>query len=334
MIAELDHMATQPLTTDFDRLTPEAWLTRLRGGDRLSLGRALTLIESDRDDHRERAAALIEHIFPLSGMGRRLAVTGTPGVGKSTLIDRLGLQLIGQGRRVAVLAVDPSMAQSGGLMADKTRMKGLARDSAAFIRPSASRGMLNGVAYGSREAMLLCEIAGYDRVILETVGTGQAQTDAADMVDCCILLLAPDSGDEWQAMKKGILDYADLIVVNKADRDASAAAETATMFRGAGHLPKPIAGSAEPAVMTISAQTGDGVEALTSRINSLLDDSAALIEQRRHAQRQRWVWELIEGILRDRVRRDSALKSRLEGFTEAMMAGRMTPHQVARELLD
>ena len=228
------------------------------------LSRAITLIESKRADHRRTAAALTQALLKVTGNAVRVGITGAPGVGKSTMIDALGSLLTGQGHKVAVLAVDPSSRRTGGsILADKTRMARLANDANAFIRPSPSSGTLGGVAAKTRETMLLCEAAGYDVVLVETVGVGQSEIAVADMTDFFLVLALPGAGDELQALKKGVVELADMIAVNKADGDNLPRAKLAAAEYGAAlHILSPHSPNWSPPVITCSALKGDGIEAL------------------------------------------------------------------------
>src|ERR1700728_2824537 len=256
-------MATLAPTHDVVRLA-EA----IRAGDRTMLSRAITLVESKRADHRRAAAALTQELLPSTGKAVRVGITGAPGVGKSTLIDALGSTLTRDGRKVAVLAVDPSSRRTGGsILADKTRMARLANDANAFIRPSPSSGTLGGVAAKTRETMLLCEAAGYDVVLVETVGVGQSEIAVADMTDFFLVLALPGAGDELQALKKGVVELADMIAVNKADgENLSRAKLAASQYGAALHILSPRSPTWSPPVVTCSALTGDGIEALWEHI--------------------------------------------------------------------
>ena len=236
----------------------------IRAGSRATLARAITLIESKRADHRRTAHWLVQELLPLTGKAVRLGITGAPGAGKSTTIDALGTYLTGRGHRVAVLAVDPSSSRTGGsILGDKTRMARLAIDDNAFIRPSPSSGTLGGVAAKTRETMLLCEAAGYDVLIVETVGVGQSETAVADMTDFFLVLMVAGAGDELQGIKKGIVELADMIAVNKADGDNIARAKAAAgEYKSALHILAPRTPTWTPPVATFSALTGDGIEAL------------------------------------------------------------------------
>src|ERR1700689_4507312 len=256
-------MASPSPASDVERLAQG-----IRSGDRTVLSRAITLIESKRADHRATAAALTQALVQSTGNAVRVGITGSPGVGKSTTIDSLGSMLPRQGHKVAVLAVDPSSRRTGGsILADKTRMARLAIDPAAFIRPSPSSGTLGGVAAKTRETMLLCEAAGYDVVLVETVGVGQSEIAVADMTDFFLVLMLPGAGDEWQGLKKGVVELADMIAVNKADGDNILRAKAAAAeYRAALHILSPRSPSWSPPVVTYSALTGDGVAALWDHI--------------------------------------------------------------------
>ena len=249
-------------------LKPPDLAAGIRAGDRAMLARAITLIESKRADHRKAAHRLVQDLLPLTGQAVRLGITGAPGVGKSTTIDALGSTLTAQGHKVAVLAVDPSSTRTGGsILGDKTRMARLASDPHAFVRPSPSSGTLGGVAAKTRETMLLCEAAGYDVVRVETVGIGQSETAVADMTDFFLVLMLPGAGDELQGLKKGIVELADMVAVNKADGDNIARAKLAAAeYRAALNILNPQSATWSPPVITYSALTGDGIRELWSRV--------------------------------------------------------------------
>ena len=247
-------------------MTPalETLAPRVLAGDRRALARAITLIESRRPDHQERAEALLARLLPHTGQAIRLGISGTPGAGKSTFIEALGRHVIAQGHKIAVLAVDPSSQRSGGsILGDKTRMQALAQAQEAFIRPSPAGGTLGGVARRTREAALACEAAGHGVIVIETVGVGQSETAVADMVDCFALLLAPGGGDELQGIKRGNVELADLLLINKADGDLLAAAERARAdYQAALHLLRPASAAWTPEVMTCSALHEEGIAAV------------------------------------------------------------------------
>ena len=302
---------------------------RVRSGDRTVLSRAITLIESKRADHRRAAAALTQELLPFTGKAVRVGITGAPGVGKSTLIDALGSLLTGQGRKVAVLAVDPSSRRTGGsILADKTRMARLANDDNAFIRPSPASGTLGGVAVRTRETMLLCEAAGYDVVLVETVGVGQSELAVADMTDFFLVMALPGAGDELQALKKGVVELADMIVINKADGDNLARAKVAAAeYTAALHILSPSSPNWSPPVVTCSALKQDGIEDLWSRI---LDHRQRLtasgeLKSRRGEQQVKWMWTMLEERLFAPLRSDRAVKTALSRIEADVVAGVTAP---------
>ncbi|MBO0709147.1 MAG: methylmalonyl Co-A mutase-associated GTPase MeaB, partial [Candidatus Dormibacteraeota bacterium] len=267
---------------------------RVRAGDRAALGRAITLVESTRDDHRAQAAALLGELGEGAASTRRVGITGVPGVGKSTFVDALGTLLLEAGRRVGVLAVDPSSARTGGsILGDKTRMPRLATDERAFVRPSPTGGTLGGVARATRETMALLEAAGHDVVLVETVGIGQAEIEVANMVDTFLVLALARSGDELQGIKKGVLELADVIAVNKADQGhEEEAGAAAAELRQAIHLLQGGEGSWTTPVLTCSALEERGLEevwAAVERHRAALQASGEL-DRRRRRQRVRWMW--------------------------------------------
>jgi LAO/AO transport system kinase len=308
----------------------------LRAGDRAQLARAITLIESRRADHREAARQLVQTLLPHAGGAMRIGITGTPGVGKSTTIDALGSFLTRQGRKVAVLAVDPSSTRSGGsILADKTRMPRLAADTNAFVRPSPSAGTLGGVAAETREAMLLCEAAGHDVVLVETVGTGQSETAVADMTDFFLVLMLPGAGDELQGLKKGVIELADMLAVNKADGDNIARAKAAAAeYRAALHI---IGAGSElwtPPVMTFSALTGKGITELWAKICEHRErtNAAGALAVRRREQQVKWMWAMLEERMMARLKSDPSLRARLPKLEAAVAEGRTSPAVAVEEL--
>jgi LAO/AO transport system kinase len=301
----------------------------IRAGDRAALARGITLIESRRADHQAQARDLVQALLPATGQAIRVGITGSPGVGKSTTIDALGMFLIGRGRKVAVLAVDPSSARTGGsILGDKTRMTRLSAEDDAFIRPSPSSGTLGGVAAKTREAMLLCEAAGFDVVLVETVGIGQSETAVCDMTDFFLALMLPGAGDELQGIKKGLVELADMIAVNKADGDNIKRAKTAAAeYKAALHILAPRSEHWAPPVVTYSALTGDGIEALWTKI---LDHRRAMqasgdFAARRREQQVKWMWAMLEERLKARLRADPAVRARVRQTEAAVADGRMTP---------
>jgi len=308
----------------------------LRAGDRAMLARAITLIESKRPDHQHLARQLVQNLLPETGQALRLGMTGMPGVGKSTTIDALGSYLTEQGRKVAVLAVDPSSSRTGGsILGDKTRMARLAADANAFIRPSPASGALGGVAAKTRESMLLCEAAGYDTVIVETVGIGQSETAVADMTDFFLVLMLPGAGDELQGIKKGVIEFADMIAVNKADGDNIARASAAAAeYRAALHILTARSPNWSPPVLTYSALTGAGIAELWAQV---LRHRAALtasgeIEARRREQQVKWMWTMLEDRVFTRIRTDAALAARLPALEAAVASGALSPALAAEEI--
>ncbi|MCG8595423.1 MAG: methylmalonyl Co-A mutase-associated GTPase MeaB [Kiloniellales bacterium] len=306
-------------------------------GDRRALARAITLIESTRDDHRREAAELLETLLPQAGRSIRLGISGVPGVGKSTFIEALGLKLIEAGHRVAVLAVDPSSQRSGGsILGDKTRMPELASAEAAFIRPSPSRGTLGGVARRTREAMLASEAAGFDVVIVETVGVGQSETTVADMVDLFLLLIAPGGGDELQGIKRGIMEIADLVVVNKADGQLKdEAGRTAAEYQGALQLLRPRSPHWTPRVLLCSALTGSGVPEVWEAVGAYraAPGLPGEIAARRAEQARQWLWQEVQEGLMAALKADPAVKAEVAALEARVKAGDLPATAAAQVLL-
>ena len=326
-----DRTAAPSPSQDLERLA-----RGVRVGDRTVLSRAITLIESKRADHRRSAAALMQALLPDTGNAVRVGITGAPGVGKSTLIDALGSMLTAQVCKVAVLAVDPSSRRTGGsILADKTRMARLASHPSAFIRPSPSSGTLGGVAAKTRETMLLCEAAGYDVVLVETVGVGQSEIAVADMTDFFLVLALPGAGDELQALKKGVVELADMIAVNKADGDNIARAKlAASQFAAALHILSPRSVNWSPPVLTCSALTGDGMQTLWSHIlehRQRLTASGELAA-RRGEQQVKWMWTMLEERLFEPLRSDRALKTALPRIEADVAAGRLAPASAVEKI--
>lgn len=309
----------------------------LLAGQRRALAKAITLIESTRADHRQRAQALLGVMLPHSGRSLRIGISGVPGVGKSTFIEALGMFLIGRGHRVAVLAVDPSSTVHGGsILGDKTRMELLSQREEAFIRPTPSSGSLGGVAEHTREALLLCEAAGYDIIIVETVGVGQSETAVAGMTDCFVLLQLPNAGDDLQAIKKGIVELADLVVFNKADIDPAAAQLAAAQMRSALAMLQPASPNWQPPVLTLSATRKDGLAEFWQVLEKFRDTLTASGEfaDRRRRQALAWMWQLVDSGLREDFRRHPAVRDTLAATAAAVEAGSITPAAAARRLLD
>jgi GTPase len=314
----------------------QALVSGVLAGQLRPLAKAITLIESRRPDHRERAHRALEALLPHSGKAMRVGISGVPGVGKSTFIEVLGLHLIEQGLRLAVLAVDPSSTLSGGsILGDKTRMERLSQRPEAFIRPSPAAGSLGGVAEKTREAMLLCEASGFDVIIVETVGVGQSETAVAGMTDIFCLLQLPNAGDDLQAIKKGIVEIADLIVINKADIDAGAATRARAQMLSALHMLRPASPHWAVPVLTLSALRKEGVAEFWLEVQRYRDTLTATGEfaaKRRH-QALAWMWELIDQGLRQRFRGHAGVQQALPQLSGAVEAGITTPSAAAERLL-
>ena len=309
----------------------------IRAGDRRALARGITLVESTRPDHRIEATDLIESLLPFTGGAIRVGISGVPGSGKSSLIEALGHQVLGDGHHLAVLAVDPSSSISGGsILGDKTRMSDLGRHERAYIRPSPSSGALGGVARRTREALLLCEAAGFRVVLVETVGVGQSEVAVADIVDLFVLVASPTGGDELQGIKRGIMELADLIAVNKADGELEAAAQRAMGdLRHAVHLLRPKRPGWEVGVATCSARTGAGVPELWAAIEAaharLVADG---LDNLRAQQGVAWMWSEVTETLLDRLRDHPAVRDRLPELVAAVAAGSTAPARAVQLLLD
>ncbi len=308
----------------------------LLAGNRRALAKAITLVESTRAEDREEAQKLLAAILPHTGKSMRIGISGVPGVGKSTFIEALGMFLIERGHRVAVLAVDPSSSVHGGsILGDKTRMEQLSQRLEAFIRPSPSAGSLGGVAEHTREALLLCEAAGYDVIIVETVGVGQSETAVAGMTDAFVLLQLPNAGDDLQAIKKGIMELADLVVFNKADIDPTAAQLAAAQMRSALSMLHPASPNWVPPVLTLSALKKDGLAEfwqVIEKFRATLTASGEFAARRRH-QALAWMWQQIDSGLRSRFREHPGVKAALAELSISVEAGATTPAAAAQRLL-
>ena len=310
---------------------------RLRNGDRSALGRAITLVESTRKEDQRTAGALVERCLSVIADSVRVGITGIPGVGKSTLIDALGEWMIVQGHRVAVLAIDPSSAHGGGsILGDKTRMDRLSRNEAAFVRPTATSGNLGGVGRRTREAIVLCEAAGYDRILVETVGTGQTELDVDRMTDINLLLLIAGAGDELQGIKRGIMESADLIVFTKAEGETRVRAQAASQeLRGSVSMLPPRPSGRRAELLLTNATTGDGIAALGERIETICasDRSSGYREAKRKDQAVSWMEQAITSGLLDDLHRNEQISEIAKELRTAVREGRKSPHAAATELL-
>ncbi|GMQ96180.1 MAG: methylmalonyl Co-A mutase-associated GTPase MeaB [Gammaproteobacteria bacterium] len=317
---------------------PEKLAEAVFAGDRRALARAVTLVESSRKDHQILAAELMEYLSPFSGSSIRIGISGVPGVGKSTFIEAFGNHLLGLDHRVAVLSVDPTSSLSGGsILGDKTRMPGLAREQGAFIRPSPAGDTLGGVARHTRECIVVCEAGGFDVVIVETVGVGQSETAVADMTDMFVLLLAPDAGDELQGIKRGIVELADLVLVNKADGELEAHAQrTAAEYANALRLIRSRSPNWEVPVRTCSALTGTGVPdvwSLVEKYRTSMGDSGELAA-RRARQARSWLWDEVSAEIIDALKANAEVRKRLPEVEQLVIEGTLTPAAAARSLVE
>jgi len=308
--------------------------------ERRSLAKAITLIESTRPDHQARAQVLLETLLPYSGQADkciRVGISGVPGVGKSTFIEALGMHLVEHGRRVAVLAVDPSSSLSGGaILGDKTRMERLSQREDAFIRPTPTSGSLGGVAEKTREAMLLCEAAGFEVIIVETVGVGQSEISVAGMTDVFVLMQLPNAGDDLQAIKKGTLELADVVIFNKSDLDPRASDSAARQMSSALQMLRPNSPHWQPRVLQASATQGQGIAAFWLTIEAYRKTMLETGEYstKRHRQALAWMWALIESGLHARFRKHRSVRRDLPALATAVEAGEISPALAAERLLD
>jgi len=316
---------------------PDFDLQTLLSGNRRALAKAITLVESKLDEHREQAQDILESVLPHSGESIRVGITGVPGVGKSTFIEAFGLHLIEQGKRVAVLAVDPSSPIAGGsILGDKTRMEELSRREEAFIRPSPSEGALGGVAQKTRETMLLCEAAGYDVILVETVGVGQSEYQVAGMVDFFMVLMLPGGGDELQGIKKGIMELADALVINKADGDSeNIATQTARQYTSAMNLLRHTS-FWTPRVMTCSALENANIDTVWGMLVDYRTQAVenATFEAKRTRQNRDWMHQLISEMLQLKLSGNAAAKALLPELERAVAAREMTAYAAARRVME
>jgi LAO/AO transport system kinase len=319
------------------QMSVDDYVSGVRSGDRAVLARAITLIESRNPVHRAQAQEVLNALLPFSGDARRIGITGVPGVGKSTFIEAFGKMLTGSGHKVAVLAVDPSSNRTGGsILGDKTRMQELGRDPDAYIRPSPSAGTLGGVARATRETMVICEAAGFDHVIVETVGVGQSETVVAEMVDFFLVLMLPGAGDELQGIKKGVLEIADMIAVNKADGDnRTRARRAASEYRRALEIMTPASPNWRPPVSTCSALSGDG---LTDILGEITRHREALsysgeFQKKRQDQQVRWMWAMVRERLMARFEENEAVRALVAELQADVAGARLTASAAADRLL-
>ncbi|MGH6894642.1 MAG: methylmalonyl Co-A mutase-associated GTPase MeaB [Dongiaceae bacterium] len=318
-------------------MTEQELADKIKAGDRRALARGITLVESRREDHRRAAEKLLDRLLPKTGKSIRLGISGPPGVGKSTFIEAFGQYLIENGHKVAVLAIDPSSKISGGsILGDKTRMTELSRRKEAYIRPSPAGETVGGVARRTREALLLCEAAGFDVVIVETVGVGQSETAVAEMTDMFLLLLGPGGGDDLQGVKRGVMELADLLIVNKADGDLAAAAERAASdYAHALRLMHALHADWQPSVVKCSALKSEGMAVVWDKVRSFRKATTknGELESRRRDQAKNWLWqEVSEGLL-DRLKSDSDLAASLAKLEAKVAQRRTSPSAAARSLL-
>jgi LAO/AO transport system kinase len=326
------------------RLTLEQYVTGIRSSDRTVLGRAITLVESNAPADQKLAQELLVAILPDTGKAHRIGISGVPGVGKSTFIDAFGTQLTAAGHRVAVLAVDPtSGVTAGSILGDKTRMARLSRDEHAFIRPSPSSGSLGGFTRKTRESMLVCEAAGFDLILVETVGVGQSETVVADMVDSFLVLMLPGAGDELQGIKRGILELADLLAVNKTDQSPEAARVAKRDYMSALRVMRPGGHGANGEelgwtvpVLAISALNGAGLDALWQKLceHRALMERDGLFAAKRREQLRRWMWSMVEDRVLDALRAHPEVRRCAPALEAEVLAGKLTPTLGARAILE
>lgn len=322
-------------------LSVDEFVSGIQAAKRATLARAITLVESSRPDDRNKANQILDRLLPLTGKAMRVGISGVPGVGKSTFIEALGIYLIERGLKVAVLAIDPTSSRTGGsILGDKTRMQRLSMADHAYIRPSPTSGALGGVARMTRETLLLCEAAGFDVVIIETVGVGQSEITVASMVDFFMALMLPGAGDELQGIKKGIIEIADMLVINKCDPDNSekqlAAQEAASAYRRALQIMQPMSATWSPPVMTCSALHSSGIDEVWQQITSFrtkLDASGEFASRRQQQQRQ-WMWSLIEQHLITDIHQHAEIGKTLPDLLDALDRQELSAGTAANRLLE
>lgn len=311
-------------------------IEKIKQGNRRALAKAITLVESKLDSHREQAQDLLNQLLPETGNSIRIGITGIPGVGKSTFIEAFGLHLIQQGKKVAVLAVDPSSPIRGGsILGDKTRMELLSREENAYIRPSPSEGALGGVAQKTRETMLLCEAAGFDVILVETVGVGQSEYEVAAMVDFFLVLMLPNAGDDLQGIKRGIMELADALVINKADGESvNLAQQTQRHYKNAFHLLSQD-GFWQPQVKTCSAKENEGIEAVWQMIQDYANQAQenGFFDNNRAQQSQDWLKKLIHEMLEMKLKQNPQVKAQLPKLQQAVLDQTLTPYNAAQEII-
>lgn len=320
-----------------NNLTLDEYASGVRSGDRVVLARAITLVESTKAEHKALAQELLQELLTDTGRAYRVGITGVPGVGKSTMIDQLGTNLTSAGHTVAVLAVDPSSTRSGGsVLGDKTRMPRLAQDENAFIRPSPTSGTLGGVTRKTRETMALCEAAGFDVILVETVGVGQSETAVSEMVDFFLALMLPGAGDELQGIKKGIIEIADMIAINKADGDnIQRANAAASVYRAALNIITSTSPNWSPPVITVSGQKNLGLDTLWSKVmehRNALGRSSELT-QKRKTQAVKWMYDMLEDRLKASLQENKKVSQRLPEIEKEVRENKLTPTLAVREIM-
>ena len=313
------------------------YIAGVLSGNRATLGQAISLVESNRPDHQSKAQQLLQALLPHSGRAHRIGISGSPGAGKSTFIDAFGTNLTEDGRKVAVLAIDPSSGVSGGsILGDKTRMNRLSRDPRAFIRPSPTSGSLGGVNRKTRETMICCEAAGFDTIIVETVGVGQSELTVANMVDFFLVLMLPGGGDELQGIKRGILEIADLIAVNKADADPIKAKIAQQEYRNGLRLMRPTSPSWKAEAVVCSALKNEGLDTIWEKVQKhrVALETTGELQEKRQSQEKDWMWRLVEEQLLHSFRNAPGVQAQLPDLEAQVTSGAMTPSRAATLLIE